>query len=885
MNEEITMGNQENRHRAEELSQLSTDLQNLLASTQIATLFLDRDLRILRFTPQVTTLFNIGASDRGRPVTDLTHRLGYAELEQDSRRVLERLVPVEREVEDEQGHTYIGRVLPYRSGEDLILGVVVTFIDITERKQAEAALAAEKTYAESIVETLHEPLLVLTPDLRVRSANEAFYDHFDVRRGETEGELIYRLGNGQWDIPELRTLLEEVLPDSNVFNDYEVAHEFEDIGRRVMLLNARRLDHVQLILLGIRDITEKKRTEEALRERQERYRALVTSTSDVMFRMSADWTEMRELDGRNFMVDTEQPSTNWLTTYLPAEDQPHVLEIIAEAIRTKTPFELEHRVLRADGSIGWTFSRAVPLIDEQGEIVEWFGTASDVTARKEAVEALRTSEEKFRTLFESIDEGFCTFDMIFDDAGVPVDYRFVEFNPAFERHTGLTGAAGRTVRELLPEQDRHWFEIFGRVAMTGEPIRVTRYGEALQRWIEVYAFRVDDPQQRRVAALFSDVTERVRAEEALRESEERFRLFGEASSDVLWIRDAETLQWEYVSPAFDTIYGIEREAVLGNDDLRSWADLVVPEDRESALEWIHRVQTGESASFEYRIRRPNGQIRWLRDTDFPIHDENGRIRHIGGIGQDITEEKWTRQELHELNERLEERVHKQTEQIRRMARRLTLAEQDERRRVAQILHDDLQQILYGIQMKLSMLQREVDRSAGGSIFDEVTEAQQWIARAVEMTRGLTVDLSPPILKSEGLADALEWLQRQMKELHGLDVALTTEHAFIMRDEGLRVMLFQMIRELLFNVRKHAGVDKATIELTQEGDELVAVVADKGRGFDPAQNAVQEEGAGFGLRSVRERLQLIGGSFHIEAAPGKGTRITIKSPFSGPGRGS
>jgi two-component system CheB/CheR fusion protein len=254
-NEELTTVNQENRHRVEELSQLSADLQNLLAATEIATLFLDRDLRISRFTPRVTELFNIRPSDCGRPLSDLTHRLNYAELQQDGRRVLERLVPVEREIRSEQGTWFLTRILPYRTAEDKIDGVVITFIDITDRKEAERELAGAKEYAESIVETLPDPLLVLKDDLRVKTANAAFYEHFQVEREETVGRKIYDLGNGQWDIPELRRLLEDILPDDNVFNDYKVRHEFEDLGERVMLINGRRLDHVQLILLGIRDIT------------------------------------------------------------------------------------------------------------------------------------------------------------------------------------------------------------------------------------------------------------------------------------------------------------------------------------------------------------------------------------------------------------------------------------------------------------------------------------------------------------------------------------------------------------------------------------------------------------------------------------------------------
>jgi len=266
MNEELQTVNQENRHKVEELTQLSGDLQNLMAATEIATLFLDRNLRIMRFTPKVGELFNVRPIDRGRPLADLTHRLGYGSLMDDAAQALEKLVPIEREVSDEAGHWYLTRVMPYRSVADRIEGVVITFIDITSRKQIEQQLVEAKVFAESIVETLHEPLLVLNPDLTVKSCNPAFLQHFRVRPEHTVGRLIYDLGNGQWNIAVLRDLLEVVLPSNNVFSDFEVRCEFEDLGQRVMLINARRLDHVQLILLGIRDITERKRAAEFVQQ-------------------------------------------------------------------------------------------------------------------------------------------------------------------------------------------------------------------------------------------------------------------------------------------------------------------------------------------------------------------------------------------------------------------------------------------------------------------------------------------------------------------------------------------------------------------------------------------------------------------------------------------
>ncbi len=267
MNEELQTVNQENRHKVEELAQLSGDLRNLLKATDIATLFLDRDLRIMRFTPQVTRLFNLKEGDRGRPISDLTHRLGYDELTSDAGKVLDRLTPIEREVRDQEGRWYLTRIMPYRSPDDRIEGVVITFVDITGRKEIEEELREAKTFAESVVETLHEPLLVLTDELRVKSANPAFYAEFGGEPGEVVDRDVVEIHDGRWDIPELVSLLDELRLGKEGVRDFEIEHDFDDAGRRVMLVNAGRLEGLALIVLGIRDITEQKRLEQRMRQK------------------------------------------------------------------------------------------------------------------------------------------------------------------------------------------------------------------------------------------------------------------------------------------------------------------------------------------------------------------------------------------------------------------------------------------------------------------------------------------------------------------------------------------------------------------------------------------------------------------------------------------
>jgi two-component system CheB/CheR fusion protein len=262
VNEELATVNTELQTSISSLSVANDDMSNLLAGTGIGTLFLDRQLRITRFTPPVTRVINLISTDVGRPVGHIVSNLvGYDRLVEDAQAVLDMLTPQEAEVRTKGGEWLLMRILLYRTLQNVIEGVVITFVNITERKKAEAALREAQDLSESIVATVREPILVLDRKIRVAMANRAFYAAFEVSREETEGRLVYDLGNRQWDIPDLRRLLEEIIPQHSSFEDFEMTHSFPKIGQRTMLLNARRVfreeSEDELILLAIVDITDR----------------------------------------------------------------------------------------------------------------------------------------------------------------------------------------------------------------------------------------------------------------------------------------------------------------------------------------------------------------------------------------------------------------------------------------------------------------------------------------------------------------------------------------------------------------------------------------------------------------------------------------------------
>ncbi len=241
VNEELITVNSELQAKIEQLAGMQNDMKNLLDSINIGTVFLDRQLIIRRFTREAAKLYRLVATDVGRPLADIKSNLDGDALIGEAQTVLDSLQPCEREVTAPDGACYLLRIQPYRTLDNIIDGVVLTFTDISQRVVAETAAQKARHLAESIVATVREPLVVLDGDMKVVSASRSFYRYFRTAPEQTVGRSIYDLGDGQWNIPALRELLETILPRDQSFEGFVIERDFPLIGHSKMLLNARRL--------------------------------------------------------------------------------------------------------------------------------------------------------------------------------------------------------------------------------------------------------------------------------------------------------------------------------------------------------------------------------------------------------------------------------------------------------------------------------------------------------------------------------------------------------------------------------------------------------------------------------------------------------------------
>lgn len=478
-------------------------------------------------------------------------------------------------------------------------------------------------------------------------------------------------------------------------------------------------------------------------------------------------------------------------------------------------------------------------------------------------------------------------------------WRIVFANAAAQRFVQRPRAdlLGCDLRALLPDaRDRRFGVECRRAVAENVPVAfVEFYPDPLNAWFEVRAF----PSAEGLSILFRDVTERRRTQEALRQSEERYRaLFSSMTEGFAVLEsivdengvpcDSRFLE---INPAFETLTGMKRDDLLGR-----LSSEVLPEDN---ARWVNTygavALTGEPKSVDHYSPRFDRHYVVLAFRPAPgqfaiaFHDVTERLAAKAALARSEAALQHANDELSAANEALlnnnetlEARVAertadlaRRTTQLRALARDLAKAEETERRKVAEVIHDQIQQLLSVARIKIEMARGQAASPAARRLLADVDGL---VADSLAKARALTAELRPDILHRSGLATALAWIGRWYKEQFGLRVVVEADDDPD-TDEETRAVLFRSVRELLINVVKHAEVTKARVELdTTTGGRARIVVSDAGAGFNPETlRAWDGTNGGFGLLSVRERLEALGGRLDIESAPGQGARFTIVGP--------
>jgi two-component system CheB/CheR fusion protein len=343
----------------------------------------------------------------------------------------------------------------------------------------------------------------------------------------------------------------------------------------------------------------------------------------------------------------------------------------------------------------------------------------------------------------------------------------------------------------------------------------------------------------------------------------------ENSLDAAYRRDLRRDRYEYLSPVVEQIIGFSPEEmkVLTKEQVLAW---VHPEDAERVRRELAEAETNGMGTIEYRFQCKYGTYRWLADYFVVQKDEAGRPLYYNGSLRNITGLKQAEEALLDLTKTLEVKVAQRTTELRHRARqlqKLTLemseAEDRERRRMAEILHDDLQQQLAAVKFHLGLVRRRIKHDP--SLQEITSQIDHMLKDAVEKSRNLSHELSPAVLHLDDFAETLHWLADEVRTKHGLIVHV--QGRLPLKADGLKAFLYRAVQELLFNVVKHARVKEARIRVRRLERYLCLTVSDRGRGFDPQGLT---EAAGFGLLSIRERIELLGGRMRITSAEGKGS---------------
>jgi len=699
---------------------------------------------------------------------------------------------------------------------------------------------------------------------------------FEILSGYTKEELIGKTSveMGFYVTAEDRDGLFKELQEKGRLVDYEIKFKIKSGEHLICRVFSEIVDikGEPHLVSHVKDITSIKLAEielykekERLGESEEKFRTMAETSPDAVTITDMDaritFVSRRTAEIHGYNDPSEMIGMRAFDIVSP-EDRESAIRKFWKGFFTESLRDVEFKLLRADKSIFNGELSGSVLRNKEGIPIGSMIISRDITQRKLAEKALIESEERYRLLIENIPtvawktnkNGQTTF----ISSNVETIYGFT---PGEIYKGGVSLFTDRVHKEDRGRIKKSFADLFEKGSEYNVEYRLQRK-DGTWIWINDRAGIVREEEGMLFAyGVFSDITDQKSAELDLKGS----RLFADnliQTANVMIIGLDNSGKIQIFNPSAERITGYSQKDLLGD----SWFKKLVPRDRypEVWSEFNRLQEGGMPRTFENPILTKNGQERFISwsNNQLVINREN-----IGTIsfGIDITERRRAQLEIEAYQENLQS-----------MTAELNLVEEKERRRIAINLHDHLSQSLAMAKIKLTSLKKE---SLSGKIIEIVQEANNLITEAIENSRSITYELSPPVLYELGLVPAIQWYLEKIEKEYSINTKFSVEGEFPKLDEDHQILIFRSVSELLNNVIKHAKASQTEVSLQKENESIIITVSDNGKGFEPKKHTKGMKGkGGFGLFSIRERLGYFNGKLEIVSAKGSGVSATITIPI-------
>lgn len=615
----------------------------------------------------------------------------------------------------------------------------------------------------------------------------------------------------------------------------------------------------------VEDITERKRVE----EERHKFVALADASLEFIGMCDRNFQPLYANSAGMRLVGLENLEALGrvkVQDFFFSEDQPFITNDFFPRVLRDGHAEVEIRFRHFQtGEAIWMLYNVFDLHDARGDSVGWATVSRNIHDRKRAEEALRESEHRFRTIFEQAAVGVA---LIETSTG-----RFVRINQCYcnllgysiEEMTRNTFQAITHTDDLPDDLDHMRRLVAGEIGdFTLEKRYYRKNGSVV--WVNLTVSPTWRPGEKPEyhIAIVEDITERLQAKEALRDSEERLRLAHQAASigTFEWNIQTGLNTW---TPEMEALHGL-KPGEFGKTQL-AWEQLVYPEDRAEAARCIGQAfETGFPTEGEWRVVWSDGSVHWIAGRFQVFKDGTGNALRLTGINIDITERK-----------RAEEQLKATLDQLHGLTAHLESVREEERTRIARELHDELGQSLTGLKLELAWMKnrltKESDYQRPSLLIDKTEEMSALIDTTIHTMRRIVTELRPGILDEFGLAAALEWQGQEFQKRTGVRCTVAVNDKGLDRD--CCSAMFRIVQEALTNVARHAGATAVDIGLHQDAEGLTLVVEDNGQGMtDPVVSSRHS----FGLLGMRERAAAAGGTFQVLSGHQQGTKIVVHVPL-------